>query len=190
MDRRSFIKLAAASGFSVMAPTAFSRSAYGAGRRYEGPYFILIHASGGWDPTYLCDPKGSDGPVNINKLFTSGQIAPIGPFRTPPGTIDYGAGGMKPFDFVTKHASRLARDFGRKVHGDEGYAMEELVAELGSCFLSADLGIEAEPREDHASYIQAWLKALKSDKRFIFSAASHASRAADYLHGLQPKPTV
>lgn len=107
MDRRSFIKLAAASGFSVMAPTAFSRSAYGAGRRYEGPYFILIHASGGWDPTYLCDPKGSDGPVNINKLFTGGQIAPIGPFRTPPGTIDYGAGGMKPFDFVTKHASRL-----------------------------------------------------------------------------------
>lgn len=87
----------------------------------------------------------------------------------------------------TKHAMRLNRDFGKKVHGDEGYAMEELVAELGSCFLSADLGIEAEPREDHAAYIQAWLKALKNDKRFIFSAASHASKAAEFLHGLQPK---
>jgi antirestriction protein ArdC len=85
----------------------------------------------------------------------------------------------------TKHKSRLARDMGRVKWGDEGYAREELVAELGSAFLCADLGITPETREDHAAYIASWLKVLKNDKRFIFSAASHAQRAADYLHSLQ-----
>lgn len=88
----------------------------------------------------------------------------------------------------TRHASRLARDLGRKRWGDEGYAMEELVAELGSAFLCADLQITPEVRDDHAAYIASWLKVLKDDKRAIFSAASLASHAADYLHGLQPMP--
>lgn len=86
----------------------------------------------------------------------------------------------------TKHKTRLDRDFGRKRFGDEGYAMEELVAELGSAFLSADLGITPELRDDHASYIASWLKVLKDDKRAIFSAAGHAQRAATFLHDLQP----
>jgi antirestriction protein ArdC len=85
----------------------------------------------------------------------------------------------------TRHPARLARDFGRKRWGDEGYAMEELVAELGAAFLSADLDLTPEPREDHAAYIASWLKVLKDDKRAVFSAAAHAQRAADYLHGLQ-----
>jgi antirestriction protein ArdC len=83
----------------------------------------------------------------------------------------------------TRHKSRLGRDFGRKRFGDEGYAMEELVAELGSAFLSADLDLTPELREDHASYIASWIKVLKDDKRAIFAAASHAQRAADFLHG-------
>ncbi len=66
--------------------------------------------------------------------------------------------------------------------------MEELVAELGSAFLCADLQITPELRDDHASYIENWLKVLKDDKRAIFTAASHASQAVDYLHGLQPQP--
>lgn len=82
----------------------------------------------------------------------------------------------------TKHRSRLDRDLGRKRWGDEGYAAEELVAELGAAFLCADLGITPEIREDHAAYIGNWLKALKDDKRAIFSAAAHAQRAADFLH--------
>jgi antirestriction protein ArdC len=85
----------------------------------------------------------------------------------------------------TRHPSRLDRDFGRKRFGDEGYAMEELVAELGSAFLSADLELTPEVREDHAAYLASWIKVLKDDKRAIFSAASHAQRAADFLHGLQ-----
>src|SRR5579871_6730193 len=53
----------------------------------------------------------------------------------------------------TKHPSRLAREFGRQRRGDEGYSMEELVAEMGAAFLCADLGITPEVREDHAAYI-------------------------------------
>jgi antirestriction protein ArdC len=85
----------------------------------------------------------------------------------------------------TRHPSRLDRDFGRKCWGDEGYAREELVAELGAAFLCADLGLELEPRSDHASYIDNWLKVLAEDRRFIFTAAAHAQRACDFLHARQ-----
>ena len=85
----------------------------------------------------------------------------------------------------TRHPKRLDRDFGRKRWGDEGYAREELVAELGSAFLCADLDLTPEVRDDHSAYIGSWLKVLKNDKRAIFSAAAHAQRAADFLHGLQ-----
>ncbi len=85
----------------------------------------------------------------------------------------------------TRHPKRLDRDFGRKRWGDEGYAMEELVAELGSAFLAADLGLTPEVREDHAAYIESWLQVLKNDKRAIFAAAAHAQRATDFLHGLE-----
>jgi antirestriction protein ArdC len=90
----------------------------------------------------------------------------------------------------TKHETRLNRDFGRKRWGDEGYAAEELVAELGSAFLCADLGLTPEPRADHVSYIENWLRVLTNDKRAIFTAAGYAERAAAFLHGLQPKPTT
>ena len=72
-----------------------------------------------------------------------------------------------------------------KRRGDAGYAAEELVAELGAAFLCADLGVTAEPRDDHASYLASWLEVLKSVNRAIFTAAARAQRAADYLHGLQ-----
>jgi antirestriction protein ArdC len=88
----------------------------------------------------------------------------------------------------TRHPSRLNREFGRQRWGDEGYAMEELVAELGAAFLCADLGLTLEIRDDHAAYIGSWLKVLKNDKRAVFTAAGHAQRAADYLHGMQTKP--
>ena len=61
------------------------------------------------------------------------------------------------------------------------YAAEELIAELGAAFVCAHLGLSTEPREDHAQYIQSWLKVLRADKRAIFTAASKAQQAADYL---------
>ena len=85
----------------------------------------------------------------------------------------------------TRHPSRLDRDFGRKSWGHQGYAREELVAELGSAFLCADLELTPEVRDDHASYIASWLEVLKNDKRAIFQAASYAQKAVDFLHGLQ-----
>ena len=86
----------------------------------------------------------------------------------------------------TRHPARLDRSFGRKAWGDEGYAREELVAELASAFLCADLGITPEVRDDHAAYIADWLTVLQNDKRAIFSAAAHAQKAVDFLHGRQP----
>jgi antirestriction protein ArdC len=91
----------------------------------------------------------------------------------------------------TKPASRLDRSFGSRKFADEGYAREELVAEIGAAFLCCDLGITPEPRDDHASYLSHWLTVLKEDKRAIFQAAAHAQRAVDYLHQLQPEiPSV
>jgi len=82
---------------------------------------------------------------------------------------------------------RLNRDLGGKRFGDRGYAMEELVAELGAAFLSSSLGINPDIREDHAPYIASWLKVLKSDKRAIFNAASLAQSASNYLLELSSK---
>jgi len=84
----------------------------------------------------------------------------------------------------TRHESRLDRSFGREKWGDEGYAREELVAELGAAFLAADLGLAIEPRPDHASYIASWIKVLQNDTRAIVQAAAHAERAVAYLHRL------
>ena len=83
---------------------------------------------------------------------------------------------------------RVDRDLSRYAKDRSERAREELIAELGSCFLCADLGIapELEPRADHASYLGSWLKVLADDKRAIFSAAAHAQRAVAFLHGLQP----
>jgi antirestriction protein ArdC len=83
----------------------------------------------------------------------------------------------------TAHPSRLARELGKRF-GDQAYAAEELIAEMGSAFLCADLGITPEVREDHAAYLAHWLQVLKADKRAIFTAASQAQRAADFLHAL------
>ena len=82
------------------------------------------------------------------------------------------------------HASgakhRLDRDLSGRF-GNEAYAMEELVAELGAAFLCAELGITPEPRLDHAQYVNNWLAVLKKDTRAIFTAAAKASEAVRYL---------
>ena len=69
---------------------------------------------------------------------------------------------------------RLSREFGQRF-GDQAYAMEELVAELGAAFLCSLLGIANEPRPDHASYIGSWLDILGRDNRAIFTAAKPGS---------------
>lgn len=78
----------------------------------------------------------------------------------------------------TAHSTRLARDL-RNRFGSEAYAREELIAELTSAFLCAELNIV--PRVRHADYLGHWLQILKSDAHAIFHAASHASKASDFI---------
>ena len=81
----------------------------------------------------------------------------------------------------TGHVDRCARDLTNRF-GDEAYAMEELVAELGAAFLCAETGIHGRI-EGHASYIESWLRILKSDPRAIVAAASKAGQAARFVIG-------
>lgn len=75
---------------------------------------------------------------------------------------------------------RLGRDLKGRF-GEESYAMEELVAELGAAFLCSTLGLANEPRSDHAAYLGGWLKVLRHDKRAIFTASSQAQKAVDWM---------
>jgi len=78
----------------------------------------------------------------------------------------------------TGHKSRCDRDLASK--NTEGYAFEELVAELGAYYLGERMGVPVEP-ENHASYVASWLKAIKDDPDALRRAASQAERAADWL---------
>jgi antirestriction protein ArdC len=82
------------------------------------------------------------------------------------------------------HENRLKRELSTRFGSEssESYAAEELVAELMSAFLCAELDVQGELR--HSGYIDYWIKLLISDPRAIFPAASKASQAANYLRSL------
>lgn len=75
---------------------------------------------------------------------------------------------------------RLNREFSKRF-GDRTYAFEELVAELGAAFLCSAFRITNEPRPDHAAYISSWLDILHKDSKAIFSAASRAQEAVQFM---------
>lgn len=105
------------------------------------------------------------------------RLPPREAFRTRDG---YYGTAFHELSHATGHESRLARDLSGRF-GSSAYAMEELVAELGASFVMAGLGLAPEPHPDTVAYLASWLDVLKAGNRAIFSAASHASRAADYL---------
>jgi antirestriction protein ArdC len=84
----------------------------------------------------------------------------------------------------TGHGSRLDRNLSQRF-GKAARAAEELVAEIGSAFLCAELGITQDVRADHAQYLANWLQLLKDDPKAIFAAAARASEAVNYLNSLQ-----
>ena len=86
----------------------------------------------------------------------------------------------------TGHKTRLDR-FGKAPasFGDDKYAYEELVAEISSTLLSIELGVDAEPRADHAKYLNGWLKVLENDSKVLISASTKATQVLDYLNELQ-----
>lgn len=86
---------------------------------------------------------------------------------------------------ATGHKSRCDRDFSARFKKDT-YAAEELVAEIGSAFLCAELGITQDTRADHAQYIAHWLQLLKNDPKAIFTTAAKASEAVAWLKNRQP----
>jgi antirestriction protein ArdC len=90
----------------------------------------------------------------------------------------------------TGHASgakhRLDRDLSGRF-GSACYALEEISVEILSGMILADLGIAHHPRPDHAAYVASWLRVLKDDPRAIFTAASKAQQAADWMHARQPQ---
>jgi antirestriction protein ArdC len=93
---------------------------------------------------------------------------------------------------ATEVPKRLNIDHGRKCFGNEAYSRGELYAEMTAAILGATLGFKPDHIEEHAGYIQSWLKALRNDKRFVLKAAADAQRGADYLlaaAGLRNEPS-
>ena len=80
---------------------------------------------------------------------------------------------------ATEHPTRL--NWSRK-EKENTYALGELVAEIGACYLARELGVPAsENLTNHVAYLKNWLTAMRNDSRFIFTASSQASKAADFL---------
>ena len=85
---------------------------------------------------------------------------------------------------ATGHAHRLARPGVTELikFGSHRYSKEELIAELGSCFLMNTQGFESEEQlTDSTAYIDYWLGVLQNDKKFIVEAAAEAQKAVDYI---------
>ena len=82
----------------------------------------------------------------------------------------------------TGHESRLKRETLTQMaeFGDDNYSLEELVAEIGTCYLQSYAGITSEFQQS-AAYLQGWLAKFKGEKRFIFQAARAAQKAVDFI---------
>lgn len=106
------------------------------------------------------------------------QMPPFSHFKSPHG---YYATLAHELTHWTGSKTRLNRADLKARFGSDAYAAEELVAELGAAFVMGHLGLMNDPRPDHAGYLASWLKVLKGDKKAIFTAASKAQQAFDYL---------
>ena len=82
---------------------------------------------------------------------------------------------------ATKAEGRLDRSFGASRFGNEAYAKEEAVAAISQCLADQLMGFGTAHIDNHAAYIESWLKAMRGDKRFLFTAAAHAQQAVDWL---------
>lgn len=100
-----------------------------------------------------------------------------------PSADNYYATALHELGHWTGHGSRLDRDLSHPF-GSEGYAKEELRAEIASMILGDELGIGHDPGQ-HASYVQSWIKALQNDPLEIFRAASDAEKIQTFVLGLE-----
>jgi len=124
--------------------------------------------------------------ANINFGFDSAFYSPNTDKICLPGRerftseANFYATALHELTHWTGNESRLNREFGKRF-GDDAYAFEELVAELGAAFTVGKLGMVDATIEAHADYVQSWISVLKNDKRAIFTAASHAAKASNFI---------
>lgn len=112
-----------------------------------------------------------------------GDFITLPPFATFKSAVHYYASLFHELIHWTGHPSRLNRDLvGRFSSHRQRYAAEELIAELGNAFLCAEFSVGG--YSNHASYIASWIQLLKEDPKAIFTCASRAQAAVDYLRDL------
>jgi antirestriction protein ArdC len=143
----------------------------------------------------LVEPEGREAeldayfaaiPVNLRHLGCEAYYEPTTDRVTmPPASLfsgfdHYYATLAHELSHWTGHSSRLARDLKNRF-GTAAYAAEELVAELSSAMLGAELGLPVTHLDSHASYIEHWLKLLREDDRAILTAAAKAEEASSLL---------
>jgi hypothetical protein len=104
-DRRNFLKLCGLAGLGVAVPLQYPlmSRAEAASEPYDGPYYVVFNASGGWDTTYLMDPKGTNG---INRLYQEGDILTRGAHKYAP-TARHIRSGLSNEDFYTQFGNDL-----------------------------------------------------------------------------------
>ncbi len=120
MDRRDFLKIASATGLSLVSPAAwggrdlsFGRpNPLNAGEPWDGPFFIFVHAVGGWDPTHVCDAKHKADEFDITPMtnLLPQDIGEIVPGMRFPSRFDpafYGAAGGETTSFMERYSSRM-----------------------------------------------------------------------------------
>src|ERR1700751_3540054 len=105
MLRRDFLKQCALAGLGLAVPLRFPilSAAESKGDFFTGPYYMVLNASGGWDTTYLMDPKGTGG---INRLYREGDILTKGAHKYAP-TAKHIKGGLSNEDFYAAFAEEL-----------------------------------------------------------------------------------
>lgn len=113
MDRRRFLQVAGIAGLSVMAPVGL-RDGSAATAKYKGPFWIMINAGGGWDPTMTFDPKGGakGDKLSVNQSYTKEEIGKAGAIPYAPTSFSADAGGTPVLvtscqKFFDKHHGRL-----------------------------------------------------------------------------------
>lgn len=105
-----------------------------------------------------------------------------------PAAANYYATALHELGHWTGHSSRLDRDLANPF-GSEGYAKEELRAEIASMILGAELGIGRDPGQ-HAAYVGSWIKVLQDDPLEIFRAAAEAEKIQEYVLAFERQQTI
>lgn len=105
--RRDFLKRCAAAGLGLAAPMRFPDSLQADNQKelpeYDGPYYVVFNAAGGWDTTYLMDPKGIG---EINRLYKQGEILTHGTHKFAP-TAKHKQGGLSNEEFYSEFGDEL-----------------------------------------------------------------------------------